>query len=159
MPESIVVSVNPKPGRHFSSAKHVNHLLNAEHLADIQCERTANIYRLEGECEADEIQKICTELLADPVAETYAVSELPDSAERIFADVWYKKGVTDSVGESVVRASRELGVESLNKAYAGTRYLFRIRTVQPKQVAEFVSQNLLNPLVQECEIIQRGANS
>jgi phosphoribosylformylglycinamidine (FGAM) synthase PurS component len=157
MPESILVSVI---SAHGAQKKQVQRYLAEARVKSAACQKINAIYRLEGEVPAEDVEKIARELLCDPVVEKCAIDPKPASSKIIFADVWYKPGVTDAVGDSVLKAIRDLGVWSVRQAAFGTRYEFALKGSgkggAEKQISEFVNQRLLNGLVQECKIAKRS---
>src|SRR5437879_12186 len=60
----------------------------------ILCREVAPLYRLEGRFSEEDVRRICGELLCDPVAEQFSINPAPSDNETLFADVWYKPGVT-----------------------------------------------------------------
>ena len=95
--------------------------------------------------------------MCDSVTETYAVDASPSIPQSFFADVWYRPGVTDAVGESVLKAILDLNIMSMERAFSGTRYEFCRAQTQDAESAknrllQFVNRQLLNPLIQECRI-------
>jgi phosphoribosylformylglycinamidine synthase len=63
-------------------------------------------------------------------------------------DVWYKKGVTDTVSESVIKAVKDLGIEKEIKVKTGHRY--RLYGKVSQTVLNNIAMKLLaNTLVQE----------
>ena len=63
-------------------------------------------------------------------------------------DVWYKPGVTDAVGESVMKGIRDLNIPGVKEVRTGMRY--HLHGVTRPDVAEKIASALLvNPLVTE----------
>ena len=112
------------------------------------CVSVSSLYKLEGRLSHAEIEKIVRELLCDPIAETYAVNDAPRASGIRFVDVWFKPGVMDPAGDSVLKAARDLNVPALFRAACGTRFVFR------GEVSIAASRELLNPLIQECKVAQ-----
>jgi phosphoribosylformylglycinamidine (FGAM) synthase PurS component len=162
MPQNVLIEV-ATAGRAAAahSAKNVRHQIHAAGVRDVSCEGVSFIYRLEGAMSAEEIEKIAREILCDSVVEQFKVNSRPSDKETIYADVWYKQGVTDAVGDSVMKAVRDMGIQSVRKASAGTRTIFHSMmgpwsgdATLETTVRHFTNQNLLNPLVQECRIFK-----
>jgi len=127
-------------------------------LGKIVCLGVGQLYRLEGEISPEEVSRIAQELLSDSVSENFAIDTKPEDGNHFFVDIWYKDGVTDSVGESVLKGVSDIGIKTVAHAAHGKRLRFRRAcdsdnegTFQ-KKVIQFVDRNLLNPLVQECKI-------
>ncbi len=135
----------------------IEHLYSALGFGQLECLKIGAIYRLEGELSCEEIERISKEILCDSVTDSYSIdSPLPDN-KTFFVDIWYKKGVTDSVGISLLKAVKDIGIQHLSGASHGERILFHRAgenngEALEKKVIRFVSENLLNPLVQECKI-------
>ena len=133
-------------------------LLKESGLKGWSCTGVSTIYGLEGNLFADDILRAERELFCDPVIEICAVQAKPKNG-FIFADVWYRSGVTDPASESILKALMDLKINSIQNAHSGTRYkfvnknLFFYRRPREKQkLIKFVTQNLLNPLIQECSL-------
>jgi phosphoribosylformylglycinamidine (FGAM) synthase PurS component len=119
---------------------------------------TSQLYRLVGELASGERLRVGRELLCDPV-----VQEFHDGGFKTFAsressrmggsksavvDVWYKAGVTDVVGESVLKGLRDLHVSGITEVRTGTRY--RFWGLKDSAAVERLALALLvNPLIQD----------
>ena len=154
MSPAVLVSVSPAQKLSAARKEVQGHLVHSG-LKGVACAGVSAVYRLEGGASSQDVRKIAEDLLCDPVAETYAVDERPADPKTIFADVWYKPGVTDAVGDSILKAIRDLKISSVEKAFSGTRYAFSLAGGDEQKVSEFARQQLLNPLVQECRIVKR----
>lgn len=146
-------------GAHAARRKEVQHLLNAAGLKGVKCSGIASVYRLEGDLTILDAEKVASELLCDPIVETFAVNNHPSDKKACFADVWYKPGVTDAAGDSVLKAIAGMsGIKpgNIQRAFSGTRYEFTLGGAKSAlgAVQDFVNRELLNPLVQECKIIK-----
>ncbi len=85
--------------------------------------RVSDIYLLEGNPNEAELEKICRELLTDPIVEEYSYPEtpLPDDAHLI--EVAYNPGVMDPVQESVSKGIHDLGIVTVEAVRTAKRYL------------------------------------
>lgn len=161
MLRNVLIEIDSTEKRKNPTVKHVQELVNASILKGVRCVRTAPLYRLEGDFITDETDRICRELLCDPVTEKYFIDLLPSDSKTIFADVWYKPGVTDTVGDSILKAVNDLKIHSVKKAFSGIRYEFKIASLTgngqspEEKIAAFAGKELLNALVQECKIVKR----
>ena len=73
----------------------------------------ARLYFLQGILSAQDIERLCTELLSDPVTETFSITQnLQGTLEPISVDdahsvdITLLPGVTDAAAESLLRAAR-----------------------------------------------------
>jgi phosphoribosylformylglycinamidine synthase len=131
------------------------------------------LYVIDGGITLIEAETIALELLSDKITETYtchykkqsvveslkigiAASETAactDSAIRpcsasFVVEVWYKKGVTDTVSESVIKAVKDLGIEKEIKVKTGHKY-YLYGKVSQTALSEIATKLLANTLVQE----------
>lgn len=159
MPETIVISVSPKDQKKSARRKEVQHLLSAAGHRTLQCLGVSALYKLEGNFTRGEAETVARELLWDAVAENFALEDLPENPRSFFVDVWFKPGVADPAGESVLKAIRDLEITGVSKAFTGSRYEFSAVTASLNGkggplASDFASRELLNPLIQECECVQ-----
>ena len=128
-------------------------------LTGVKSVHTVQIYWIEGEVSPRTIERICAELLTDPVTQNYAYSRSDDHTPRQNGDsVWtievrLKPGVTDAVGDSVLKGLRDMGVPDVQAAQTGQKYQIHGDLDQPK--LEMIAQQLLaNDVIQIFEIWQ-----
>ena len=115
-----------------------------EHLdvagtGDIQAIDIINLYFLRGSLTRARVEHIAATLLADPVVEGFRVRRLNDShpgdapgdpsqpemgTESHAVEVTYHPGVTDPVAGHLLKRAHLLGIETLEAATTGTRYVF-----------------------------------
>ena len=128
-------------------------------LAGVESVHTIQIYWIEGEVNSHAIERICAELLADPVTQNYAYSHSDNRTPRQSDDpVWtievrLKQGVTDAVGDSVLKGLHDMGVPDVQTAQTGQKY--RIHGYLNQAKLEMIAQQLLaNDVIQIFEIWQ-----
>jgi phosphoribosylformylglycinamidine synthase len=113
----------------------------------------APLYIIDGDINQAEAETIASELLSDKITESYSVSSKSQSgkAKSSVIEVLYKKGVTDTVAESVVKAIKDLGITKDVKVKTGHKYYLHgnaSQTVLDKIVIKLLS----NTLVQEYKV-------
>lgn len=128
-------------------------------LAGVESVHTVQIYWIEGDVNSHTIERICAELLADPVTQNYVYSRSDDHSPREgdgsawTIEVRLKPGVTDAVGDSVLKGLRDMGVPDVQTAQTGQKYRIHGDLDQPK--LEMIAQQLLaNDVIQIFEIWQ-----
>ncbi len=138
----------------------VNAVFRRGGLKALACQRVCRIYQLTGNWLDQDPQRIAKELLCDAVVENFAIDARPELKGRLFADIWYKPGVTDPVGDSVVKAIASLSISGVRSAQAGKRVEVRaassVKSVPSglvRKLAGLLDREMLNPLVQECKLI------
>ena len=111
------------------------------------------LYKIEGQIDAAQAKIIASELLSDKITESYKVAKgrISQNAKAAVIEVWFKKGVTDTVAESVVKAVKDLGINKDIAVKTGHKYYVY------GKVSKFVLDNiavklLANTLIQEYEI-------
>jgi phosphoribosylformylglycinamidine synthase II len=85
--------------------------------------RVSDIYLLEGKLNEVELEKICRELLTDPVVEEFSYQETPYPDDAHLIEVAYNPGVMDPVEESVKKGIVDLGIASVEAVRTAKRYL------------------------------------
>ncbi|MCL2145235.1 MAG: phosphoribosylformylglycinamidine synthase subunit PurS [Endomicrobia bacterium] len=121
------------------------------------------VYAIDGitKTEADLIGR---ETLSDKITETFFVAENSITAkgcgckkqvsgdEKAHAiEVWFKKGVTDTVSESVVKAIKDLGINKEVKVKTG--HIYYIYGAVGKHILEKIAVSVLaNTLIQDYKI-------
>ena len=127
-------------------------------ISGVDLVQTANVYWIEGEFQVREIDRICSELLADPVTQDYFCQRSDSCSESSASEtgVWtvevrFKPGVTDAVGDSVVKGIRDLGISRVSAAKTGQKY--RIFGDLDLNTIEAISRSLLaNEVIQTFDI-------
>jgi phosphoribosylformylglycinamidine (FGAM) synthase PurS component len=118
---------------------------------------TAKLYRLIGDLTAEQRNRVGSELLADPVVEEVhdgdwvPAPQAAKAAKNVVVDVWFKQGVTDAVGETVLKGLQDLGLDTIQDVRTGMRY--RFNGLKDAHVADRLARALLfNPLIHERSI-------
>ncbi|MBN1889735.1 MAG: phosphoribosylformylglycinamidine synthase subunit PurS, partial [Thermoflexales bacterium] len=92
--------------------------------------RVDDLYFLRGELLTEDIERLASELLVDPVVEGYRWrpvplgSGAPAGEPGLVVEVGYHPGVTDPVAWHLLRRAHMLGVTTLEAVTTGTRYTF-----------------------------------
>ena len=98
-------------------------------ISGVDLIQTAKVYWIEGEFQVQEVNRMCSELLADPVTQDYSyqrfdgcsASSTSETGVRT-VEVRFKPGVTDTVGESVIKGIHDLGINGVCAAQTGQKY-------------------------------------
>lgn len=124
-------------------------------LAGIAKVQAALVYHLEGDLVEGDIQKICRELLADPITQEYDYSPqgaLPPSCKEgesgcHIVEIAYNPGVTDPVEASVIKGIRDLGIHQIQAVRTARQYRL-YGMVSAEQLDVVVNKILSNKLIQ-----------
>ena len=159
MPNAYLIEVKHKPGITDPVGKGLASDINELDLAHVKSVASAQLYQIHGGLGTEDRTRIARDLLSDPILHDYRISAW-DSASRqsstkesrtMVIDVWYKPGVTDVVGESVMKGIRDLNIPGVKEVRTGMRY--HLNGVKSAEVAEKIASSLLvNPLVTESNI-------
>ena len=100
-----------------------------------------------------EAKTIAAELLSDKITEMPKVRFVKSGKEEKNADasvieVWFKKGVTDTVAESVVKAVKDLGIMKEISVKTGHKY-YLYDEISGAQLDKIAVKLLANTLIQE----------
>lgn len=109
----------------------------------------ADVYTFEDAISQQELEKIATELLSDPVSQIYSIGKPAFSGYSYAIEISFKAGVKDSVGET----AREGACDAIGRALEGGVYTSRLYMFEgdfPQAEAKRVAEEVLcNPLIQE----------
>jgi phosphoribosylformylglycinamidine synthase len=171
------IEICTKKGFKNSHGKHVLFNISGIGIEGVTEVEYSPLYVIDGGITSAEAETIALELLSDKITETYTchyekqgvkeslkigssvgivVSETAvcaDSTVRprsaFFAiEVWYKKGVTDTVSESVIKAVKDLGIEKEIKVKTGHKY-YLYGKISQTVLNDIATKLLANTLVQE----------
>jgi len=108
----------------------------------------ARVFFLQGTLADTDARKIAQELLTDPVTERYILgSETPPEACHT-VDVALHPGVTDPQAESLLQAAHRLGIEALERAATGTRFVL-YGDLSHAQVQLLSERMFSNPVIED----------
>jgi phosphoribosylformylglycinamidine synthase subunit PurSL len=111
----------------------------------------ADVYYLDAQLTGVQLDKICHELLADPVTQDYSHNSASISNSKKTnthdIEVAYNAGVVDPVEESAMKAIRDLGILDVKAIKTAKRYVIQGR-LTGKQMSEISAKLLVNPIIQ-----------
>ncbi len=127
------------------------------------------LYEIDGDFTTKEITGICKNLLTDGITQDFKVFsfEKVTHQKNIFpaskkknkqwlVEVWFKKGVTDTVGETVKKGIRDLGLKNeINRVKTGCKYILK-GNVTKAGIEKITTSLLANKVVQEYEIAKNS---
>ncbi|MBN1445259.1 MAG: phosphoribosylformylglycinamidine synthase subunit PurS [Candidatus Omnitrophica bacterium] len=119
----------------------------------------SEIYGFEDSAGDDELRYIAENILVDSVIQEYCLNGEKQSAGegRVVIDVFYKKGVTDSVADTVKTAVKDAGIKTDISISTGKRYYLR-GSLTEEDVKSVCMKLLANPLVQNYSIRYEEGN-
>jgi phosphoribosylformylglycinamidine synthase len=144
------IEIFTKKGFKDSRGEHVLSDICGIGVKDVTKVEYAPLYIIDGDINQNEVVTIASSLLSDKITEKFEISSNSDSKNSVI-EVLYKKGVTDTVSESVIKAIKDLGIIKEIKVKTGHKYYLHgniSKTVLDKIAIEL----LANILVQEYKI-------
>lgn len=151
------IEVTPKNEQLDSEGKDV--LANARdlNLRGLQSIRSGWIYLLDEAVSDKQVKMLAERLLSDPIEHDFAILEeehataslIPDAHWEI--EVRYKKGVTDSTADSVLRGAEDLGIKELEEVRTGRLYWLK-GSIEEKEAERLASGLLANGIIQDYEV-------
>lgn len=123
-------------------------------LSTITQVSAARCFLIEGQLNQSEVEKATKELLADPIAEVFAIRSLPTqhsdasngTTAHVLLNVLYKPGVTDNTGHSTKAALQQLGLAPEN--VATLRRYWLNHDVAPAELSRLEKRILANDAIE-----------
>ena len=122
-------------------------------VKDVKKVEYSPLYKVEGAINAFEAKTIASELLSDKITESFKVTKDGDNskAKASVIEVWFKRGVTDTVAESVVKAVKDLGIDKEISVKTGHKY-YLYGNISSAVLNNIATKLLANTLIQEYKI-------
>lgn len=157
---TLLIEVRYKEGVRDPAGDGLLHDVKGLGATSISTIRSAQLYKITGDLSAKDGERAARDLLCDPVVQDFAAkawSQPPKNstpskkAPAMVVDVWFKPGVTDVVGESVLKGLKDLNLTHVQDVHTGMRFtlLGAKRASEAERVAKVF---LANPLIHECSI-------
>ncbi|HOL21606.1 MAG TPA: phosphoribosylformylglycinamidine synthase subunit PurS [bacterium] len=124
-------------------------------IPEIESVLTSDLYHFEGDLSSEDITKIAEDVLLDGVIQEYFLGD--ENIKRrgleypVVIDVFYKKGVTDAVADTVSIAIKDAGIKKDVKVSTGKRYYLKGQ-FNREELEKICDKVLANRLVQEYSI-------
>jgi len=151
MAHTHLFEIGYKPGVTDPVGKGLKHDITQLGLGKVSQVASAQLYKITGKLSDADRARITRDLLCDPILNEPEGKPEAGKTKSVTIDVWYKAGVTDVVGDSVLKGIRDLDITGVQEVRTGMRY--HLQGVARKDVAEKIALALLvNPLVHEMTI-------
>ena len=110
--------------------------------------KTVQVYLFDGNAEERQVEKICKDLLIDPITQDYSYKgNAFDERNYKVVEVAYNPGVMDPVEESTRKAIGDLGIESVHSVKTARKYLIR-GNLSYKDIHSIAENILYNKVIQ-----------
>ena len=112
----------------------------------------SQLYRIESSLTAAEIRSLAKNALTDPVVQDFKVYAKDTAKHQGYAvSVWYKSGVTDATGDSVLIACKDMGIKGIDTVSTGAKYVIKGK-LKPADIKRICERMLANTVIQTYEI-------
>ncbi len=116
-------------------------------ISGVESVRTATVYWIEGSLDSQTIERIGTELLADPITQVFTFDADKKNKNDWTVEVQFKPGVTDAVGDSTVKGIKDLGFEGVNTVRTGQKFWIS-GTLNAETIESITQRLLMNDVIQ-----------
>jgi len=152
------IEVSYKPEVFDAIGEGINQDIADLGITGVKRVRSSHLYWLEGELTEAEIDVICRSLLADTITQEYSFYEVTQNSEESelsendwIVEVSYKPGVTDTVGNSVVKGIRDMEIEGVKWVKTGQKFVITGK-INREQLERISKQLLANEVIQDFTI-------
>ena len=111
-----------------------------------------SIYLIKGTASKANLARIARELLIDPITQVHFLGRRRQPKGAISVEVWFKEGVTDTVGETARKGIEDLGVSGVLKVSTARRYFLYGKRINKKNARLIASRLLANEVIQTFKI-------
>lgn len=116
-------------------------------ISGVASVRTAAVYWIEGDLDLRTVDRIGSELLADPITQNYTVDNVNDDGSDWTVEVQFKPGVTDAVGDSTVKGIKDIGISGVNVVRTGKKFWLR-GDINSEMIQTIAQRLLMNDVIQ-----------
>ena len=121
-------------------------------IKGITAVETGSIFLIKGKISPASLTKVARELLADPVTQEFYSGKRALPKGTVSVEVWFKKGVTDTVGETARKGIADLGVTGEFAVSTARRYLLYGKNISKKKTEAIANRLLANEVIQTYKI-------
>jgi len=151
------IEVALKPGMTDAAGTRVAHRIREDLALGVEAVRTVEVYTVDAELDADELERVAQGPFSDPVIQEYAVDRAaaPPGFDWL-VEVGFLPGVTDNVGRTAREAiefclDRKLGAHE--GVYTARQYLIASDELARPDVERIATGLLANDLIQRSTVI------
>jgi len=114
----------------------------------------SDLYKFSGKLNEIDIKEIAENVIIDRVSQKYKIYRNREKKKGyIVIEVWYKKGVTDTVAETTKYAVSDYGIKKEFEVATGKKYYLK-GEFSEKEIKDICERILSNPLIQDYFVIK-----
>jgi len=121
-------------------------------IKGITAVETGSIFLIKGKISPANLKKVAQELLVDPVTQEFYSGKRALPKGTISVEVWFKEGVTDTVGETARKGIADLGITGEFAVSTARRYLLYGKNISESKAADIANRLLANEVIQNYTI-------
>ncbi|MGD0336980.1 MAG: phosphoribosylformylglycinamidine synthase subunit PurL [Candidatus Omnitrophota bacterium] len=148
------IEIKDKPGIFDAVGKGVKKDISDLGIISVRDVRFIQVFTIEGDISAEQVKRICEELLVDPIAQDYSINGAHNvrriTQGEVTIEVAYNPGVMDPVEESTLKGIRDLGIETGCTVKTAKKYVIK-GALTKQQLATICDKLLYNKLIQHIE--------
>lgn len=150
--DTFLVEIFYKEGLFDAMAYEIKKSIQELGIGSIKDVRIKNLYRIEGEIDDALLRRICREILIDRVSQDFKIYKKSRGEKgKWTVEVWFKKGVTDTVAETTEKAIRDIGIKNSLKISTGKKYILE-GDLRREDVENISVKILANTLIHDYSI-------
>ena len=147
------IEIKNKAGVFDAHGEEVSKSIHDLGIATVTAVDVEKIFNIEGRLSADAVDRICRELLTDPVTQEYHYlpsqdfNHPPEQKNVHSIEIAFHPGVMDPVEESTLKGIQDMGVEEVHTVSTARRYTLQGPLSRPK-LKLIVDKVLSNKIIQ-----------
>ncbi len=116
-------------------------------IQGVESVRTAAVYWIEGDLDSQTVDRIGSELLADPITQNYTFDSVYDNSSDWTVEVQFKPGVTDAVGDSTAKGIKDIGISRVDAVRTGQKFWLH-GDLNSEMIQTIAQRLLMNDVIQ-----------
>jgi phosphoribosylformylglycinamidine (FGAM) synthase PurS component len=149
--KTTIIEIFYKKGVFDATAEIVNRGIIDFGIDGVRSVKVSRLYKIENSLTIVEMRFLCENLLIDPIVQSFLINSKLSKTDGHSIQVWYKPGVTDAVGKSVLKASRDMGIKGIDKVSTGSKYIISGKLKQ-EDIKRICGRLLVNSVIQTYEV-------
>jgi phosphoribosylformylglycinamidine synthase len=151
-----IIEIGYKTGIFDASGESIKRGVGDLGVKGIKSVGTHQLYLVKCSLQQKDLQYIAQNVLCDPIIQNYKIINQTEQKKTVHkkhyaVEVWFKKGVTDNVGESVKKAIEDLEIVGIDEIHTGRKFILEGNIKRP-EVVTITTRLLANEVVEDYKI-------